>query len=102
VKKRYGIIFLLLAGAIFYAIPVMPLRVRFPDARGADARAWVVASQNIVVETPSASGGDESKVLINKRSFNGFKRLVHLFQPYFRLSLFQTPLPKQQLSVLRC
>ncbi len=101
-RKRYGIISFLLAGAIFYTIPVMPSHMRFPDAKGAEVSAWDVAFQNTVVETPSASDGDEYKVLIYKRSFNEFKWLVHLFQVSFHLSLPQTPLPKQQPSVLRC
>jgi hypothetical protein len=102
VRKRYGIISFLLAGAIFYAIPVMPLHMRFPDAKGADVPAWDVAFQNVVLETPSASDGDEHKVPIYKRSFEEFKWLVHLLQVSFRISLPQAPLPKQQLSVLRC
>jgi hypothetical protein len=102
VRKRYGIISFLLAGAIFYAIPVMPLHMRFPDAKRAEGPAWNVAFQNTVVETLSASDGDEYKVLIYKRSFNEFRWLVHLFQVSFHSSLFQTPLPEPQLSVLRC
>jgi hypothetical protein len=101
-KERSRLLLLLLAGALFFCIPLMNAVPRFHDGKGVEAPVLSVVIQNRDVDTPSAIETSEYKVQLCKSASHGFKLSPLLFQASLHLSSIPTSFSKQKLPILRC
>jgi hypothetical protein len=102
VKEKSRLLLLLLAGALFYCIPLVTTAPSSHETKGVDAPVLSVLIQNSDVDTPSAVDTSEYRALPCKSASSGFKLPPLLFQATPRFSNIPSSFSKQQVSVLRC